>query len=107
MGHIRTLEVSITQEHIDEGTRNHCQQCPVALAINEALGDAHENGGQFADVVTKTAYIRQRTRPNQSKVIGEISLPKSMEYFIADFDFLGREAVKPFTTTLEVYEYNR
>lgn len=32
------MKIQVTQEHIDNGLRNSCFSCPIALAINECNG---------------------------------------------------------------------
>ena len=32
------VKVSVTQDHIDDGKQDHCAECPIALAIEDAIG---------------------------------------------------------------------
>ncbi len=73
----------VTQEHIDNGVRDNCFECPVALAILTTTTEV-------VDVERSHIAIGERCYP----------MPETARRFVAAFD-LG-EPVEPFSFSLEV-----
>lgn len=69
------MKVTVTQDHINRGTREKCRSCPIALAIN----DVPNFSGAF--VGTELASFMHRYGGAQIK-----SLPNSAKIFISQFD---------------------
>ena len=95
------MKIQVKQDHIDRGKREHCQKCPIALAISEAFPGTQVS--VFARIrntiiddgdFVYRAYVR-------IDAIGRI-LPDSVSQFIDDFDFL--RPVQPFEFDLN---YNK
>ena len=76
------VEIEVTAEHIELGERWNCRRCPIAHAINTALG-------RMCDVKADVVEID-----------GEwFELPKKARNFVADFD--AGFSVLPFSFTLD------
>lgn len=80
------MKVTVTQEHIDRGTRLLSTGCPVARAI-AALGFTNVTVGGL------TAYAGPAQR---------WALPKTARQFIEKFD--GRKPVSPFTFVMKSHK---
>ncbi len=81
----KTIEV--TQEMIDEGDKGMCQNCPIALALNQAL------------FVNDISVLRTRFyRVRNVDCVG--NLPFEAQNFIEDFD--RDKKVSPFSFEVEV-----
>jgi len=85
--------IKITQDDIDTGQKNHCNNCPVALAV-QRISVKHILCHVMLDRVygmdsdTNTVWIRL--------------LPSHVQLFIANFD--DGKYVKPFEFDLEIPE---
>lgn len=86
---MKTMTINVTQEHIDRGTMEDCEHCPVALAINEAIP------GTRSDVGGNQIYIG-----NYHCTSREIQTPEVVRQFIARYD--SDVLVKPFSFTIEL-----
>lgn len=82
------IQVSITQEGINDGVRRDCQSCPVALALTRAIGEEVIVSGIWCTIAPDTLAVKM------------IELPRAVREWIVRFDrgFL----VSPFTFELEV-----
>lgn len=80
------MTIEVSQGDIDEGLRGVCASCPVALAVNRALGvhDAKIAVGTYSVVGGRW-----------------FNLPESARSWIVTFDRIGPSYVKPFTFELE------
>lgn len=89
------MKVDVTQDHIDNGVPLDCYQCPVASAVEDALGRRAINqewirvGGEAIWLVTHDAGGRHAT---------PYHIPRSVRRFIARFD--AGKPVQPFTFIL-------
>jgi hypothetical protein len=86
--------ISVTSEHIRQGTVNSCVSCPVALAARSAFHAAGISTGRLSVYSCHLNYGRPGT------LSGIIFLPPSVRDFIRAFDAL--EEVIPFEFELEV-----
>jgi len=77
--------ITVTQQHIDEGITQDCQECPVALAIATQFPP-----GTRVTVAHLSAVIRLKEKDAYS-----LRLPESAIQFIRDFDY--ERPVSPFT----------
>jgi hypothetical protein len=84
--------IQVTQEHIDEGVRRDCEQCPVAMAILAACRAA---GQPLTSIQVDGAYV-SADRPGET--LGA-DLPLIASDFIESFD--GMDPVAPFCFDLE------
>lgn len=87
---MRTLEVTVNQDHINRGRPNACHACPVALALLDAL-----NAGP-ADYIT----VGRERIELRSAFLGSTehyALPEKVTNWIWAFD--AGEEVKPITFT--------
>ena len=83
------MEVNITQEHIDKGTRGEARSCPISLAINDQCGDyTHTRTTRYSIDVYNAEKREQRIYYHT----------KESYRFIRDFD-AGKE-VMPCTVSL-------
>ncbi len=64
------LQIKVTQEHIDKGTKAHCKLCPIALAVQEMFPAAEV-----------TVSIGHLTLDNDL-----YHIPAAARNFIIDFD---------------------
>jgi hypothetical protein len=83
--------INVTQKHIDEGTRNNCDTCPVALALNEATERTWIVGSDSA------AYKGNFAGFGWSD---DIKLPLEARRFIARVD--SKRSVLPFSFELDI-----
>jgi hypothetical protein len=90
-----TLEVNVTQDHIDRGAPCSCYSCPIALAVSDAVGSL--SGADRIIVDRYTLSLIDDT----AVLIGE--LPKEAVQFIHDFDDTEL-AVKPFKFSIDLKE---
>lgn len=86
--------IKVTQEHIDNGVRQDCMGCPIALACKDA--------GIKTPWVTET-YVASCQFPSGEE---KISLPLVAEEFVRNFDNEVEDAVAikrvPFEFELDV-----
>ena len=80
------MTIEVTQNDIDNGKRRDCYRCPIAHAINRAMG-TH----LAADVQETVVELPGRE---------EACLPDQAISFIEDFD--AKIAVQPFTFELPI-----
>ena len=80
--------INVTQEHIDAGIQSSCKKCPIALALESALGDEYS-----ANVGGSHFRVGKHRFPGKP-------LPSVAKRFIQAFD-LGF-AVSPFSFEIEV-----
>ena len=78
------LHINVTQDHIDNGVKDNCKQCPVALAIIEQYPDS-KMVKVFPD------YIKIDTN--------YYNVQESLSDFVFDFDM--EEPEKPFAFVAE------
>ena len=80
---IREMIIEVTEQHIRHGTRNNCEHCPIALAVNETfnINTAVVSGEDFAI--------------GEGINFKEYSLPQEARDFIRQFD--DGDEVQPFT----------
>ena len=83
--------IRVTQEDIDAGSKSECYLCPIALAINRALG--HKYGDCFGALV-----YRSQITPKRYHKVQRTS--RNVERFIVAFDH--GKPVKPFWFRLAV-----
>ena len=72
------MRIQVTQKHIDEGKKDHCFLCPVALALRDA-------GFGRPEVTVNRLYLLGA---------GCFALPDAAKTWIQDFDY--GEPVQPF-----------
>jgi len=81
--------INVTAEHIENGVRENCERCPVALAIMDAFPGA---SGIYVESrvfsISRDGYRRD-----------EIKLPREASEFIWDFD--ASKTVQPFSFELD------
>ena len=54
------IPIHVTQEHIDNGKRDSCIECPIASAVYDATGGLLVNvDAQFADRTSKPKTVRR------------------------------------------------
>jgi hypothetical protein len=75
---------NVTQEHIDRGLRGDCADCPLAVCMTEALGEAIMVDGTMA-------------WPRDREEFLSLDLPKVCGEFVDRFDCYGQVGVEPFT----------
>lgn len=72
--------ITVNQKHIDTGVRYNCSQCPIALAIKEALPNE-----KFVEVYCWTAKVGRKS----------LGLPFAASEFIKHFDHNPDKAIRP------------
>ena len=75
------MQIEVKQYHIDHGKRKHCNDCPVALAINNKMAEIFPNSNIQTLVGDWTVSIIIN-----SKLSFDRELPYTAAKFIADFD---------------------
>lgn len=88
---MKTVTISVTQKHIEEGIQQICNRCPIALAIRDLL-PLHWPNDESVSVWGGAADLY----PSKTRLL----LPDAAIQFIEDFD-IG-EIVQPFSFELEV-----
>ncbi len=78
-----TMQITVTQEHINEGKRLDCEKCPIALALSEATGLSWSAGMMLMEASSTPPQV--------------FPAPQSCIRFMGRFDEGIGEAVKPFT----------
>lgn len=95
---MKSVEVKVTQEHIDRGKRRDCAKCPVTLAADELVKpDVHLTTGK-----TYIYWCDPWIDRTGDLEVQEAVLPAAAIGFIVDFD-MGTW-VAPFTFTIELPE---
>ena len=90
------VTVNVTQKHISEGRPCACIDCPVALAILDAMPDV--TGVEVLwDVDGYSVVAELEMRDETRKVV---TLPAEAEAFVTALD--DGDPVEPFTFTMEV-----
>lgn len=89
------LTVNVTQEMIDNGVQDNCEKCPVALALNTAMTEADYEYAHLEVIDPEFFYLWGR----EEHCIG---LPGEASEFINDFDYDGRESVKPISFEVQL-----
>lgn len=79
------MKITVTQDDIDNGHRNDCERCPVAIAIRRCIDVPYG-----VDVGGNTRIITP---------IGNFKYPSTVRKFIHNFD--NQLTVKPFTFNLK------
>ncbi len=95
------VTVQVTQEHIQQGRRNKCKRCPIALAINELLMSgliSVVSDGTVA--VIDIAWVLIPNEESWYETLAREDTPPSAAKFIHDFD-RGFE-VRPFSFQLRL-----
>ena len=88
-----TLDISVTQFHIDNGKRNVCSQCPIALALLDKL---HSIGLKNLWIkVWQVAYFNHDSTEGVAEFV--YHMPERAIDFIEAFD--NGNHVEPFTFT--------
>lgn len=89
-------EVPLSQEHIENGERSQCRNCPAALAINDVLKPEY-----FAVVYAEIFMIFKDERSTAmfggERKLGSYPLPEEASAFIDAFDHFDHEYISPFT----------
>lgn len=80
--------ITVTRQDIMEGKREDCRYCPVTRAVSRHIGPSWVVL-TYKDCVIFTSVDRD-IHADLS-----VALPMSVRKWIADFDMIGREAVKP------------
>lgn len=80
-----TIKISVTQDHINNGARLHCSECPIALAALDVLPE----DSQVSVFPTLRVYFPGYVRGTPYE------LPETALTFIETFDFGA--PVSPFT----------
>ena len=80
------MRINVTQEHIDNGSVQNTESCPVALAVVSQTG-------RMTRVFPDYIFIEGETR---------IDLPSKAKQFVDDFDEL--KFVEPFSFNLPIKE---
>lgn len=83
------LKISVTERHIENGEKDSCFNCPIALAAREVF-PAHS----LPEVTLNFLWIKLEDRTERY-----FTLPEEAKEFVIGFD-TGKE-VKPFTFTLK------
>lgn len=89
---MKTIEVSVTAEHIAEGKRNDCSRCPIALALSRIVPPegrvyVYSDHAVFS-ILGKGPYFGD--------------LPDDAQYFVQMYD--KARSVGPFTFTMQIPE---
>lgn len=71
------MTIRVTQDHIDRGRQSNCALCPVALALQEALGDPLIRAG-----VSRWGHFKD----NEGAFDWSLPLPGAVGRFIVLFD---------------------
>ena len=90
----KNLTIEVTQEHIDEGVPNDCDDCAISLAFRDALVKVY---GNKCLIWTKTSMSN-----------GEVELQYSVEDVTTDANFAGEsvfEAVNLDNNCFSIGEY--
>lgn len=94
----KTYKVHVTQEDIDKGGRQDCFCCPVAMAINRALGlGKGKRAYAGAWVYEKVWRIDTGERGERLR-----KLPRIARQFISTFDNLTGPSVSPFSFNIRM-----
>ena len=80
------FEINVTQDHIDRGQRQNCEECPIALAVKEQFPDKVWNIS-----VEEELFIDWKDGPYGESFI----FPEIASAFIVDFD--NNQPVGPFS----------
>ena len=88
---MKAIRIHVTQEHIDNGIRDSCLQCPIALALLEAL-PIHDVWVHKEEISIFDATSNKVYGPNLQ-----------VRDFITRFD--AGEEVEPFSFTLNDLEF--
>lgn len=83
-----TYTISVTQEHIEKGTRAKCLSCPIALAMRDA------------GIVRPVAGLLGLSGRVDGKTVSA-PVPDEADRFMVRFDELGPSGVSPFTFTAD------
>lgn len=80
------IVVDVTQEHIDQGKRSSCEECPIALAIKEV-------NPKYIDVKVELEHV----------VCGGVTykLPYLASQFVYSYDYFDKGYCEPFSFILE------
>lgn len=90
------VTVKVTQKDIDKGCAFEANNCPIALALQRALGWRHKLFGRSVRVTRRVATI---TNPRKWESLYEAALPHEASTFVYNFDH-KYGSVKPFTFEL-------
>jgi len=105
------IEITVTQKHVDEGERQNCHRCPVALATLESHDWCARAGrlGDQVDVWADGCHIKVRIHKPSSTFRDHwfsFRTPMLVAHFMDDVD-AGRN-VRPFAFTIPPEEiHNR
>ena len=102
------IEIKVTEKHINRGLRGECGACPIALAVNESLGDKYfstvnpayddSKGHEFVELVVYTSSQSL----NGEVAVFDIDNQNAVD-FIHDFDS-GMIMPAPVTFNIEGIE---
>lgn len=96
-----TLTVEVTNEHIDMGLTNDCQQCPIALAIMDAIHDSKKLAFDYVNRIeagTDFIYLYD----TQGITIYHAYTPEDAAKFMRQFD--AEIDVKPALMSFNFYQ---
>lgn len=79
-----TLTVEVTNEHIINGHKSSCQECPIALAIMDAIDDSMVEFNHVHRVEAGTDFIY--LFDNQGNTIYHAYTPENAAKFMRQFD---------------------
>ena len=97
-GNQMTTTISMTQQHIDEGTQHHCSLCPTARAIKDAYAKQGITASMI-DVAVGYCGMVEITRLRDGKQAYHI-LPEEAEQWIKDYD--NGRPVHPITFDMDL-----
>lgn len=112
------MEIKVEREHIDNGYRQGCTSCPIALAANQSLekmGFWNATANVTADYISIHSFEVRASRTVPGKfhaIIGDellfLSLPGVAKEFIMDFDSgaFKRSELEPFSFELPLEVLN-
>lgn len=96
---MKTLQVSVTQQNIDEAERSTCCKCPIAQAINTREHNVYPRNVD-ASVHLKDGWFTRREEQNQLGILYAFEMPTAATAFIESYQ--NKEAVAPFQFTLKL-----
>lgn len=91
---MKTIQINVTQQHIEDGARRSCDRCPIALAMLKA---------GFPSPYISSTWARLNHDYGQPEHQGrrqQVNLPKIVQQFVRSFD--SHHSVHPFSFTIKV-----
>ena len=68
----------ITQKHIDEGEAESCKRCPLAISLEEAMGDKYNRYDVYVEKTAVKAWPKRSIRGMLLRVLSTQSLYKAI-----------------------------